>query len=81
VDRIREAGATIVAATQSPTSYFPAFKAKDKAMTYMNNLRNRVICTAADKEEPNVNLAHAPLINGSNSIIPKGSNSNPIDAK
>jgi hypothetical protein len=50
VDRIREAGATIVAATQSPTSYFPAFKAKDKAMTYMNNLRNRVICTAADKE-------------------------------
>jgi hypothetical protein len=62
VDRIREAGATIVAATQSPTSYFPAFKAKDKAMTYMNNLRNRVICTAADKEGAEISANLLPPI-------------------
>jgi hypothetical protein len=63
VDRIREAGATIVAATQSPTSYFPAFKAKDKAMTYMNNLRNRVICTAADKEGAEISANLLPPTN------------------
>jgi hypothetical protein len=62
VDRIREAGATIVAATQSPTSYFPAFKAKDKAMTYMNNLRNRVICTAADKEGAEISANLLPPV-------------------
>ena len=62
MDRIREAGATIVAAKQSPTSYFPAFKAKDKAMTYMNNLRNRVICTAADKEGAEISANLLPPV-------------------
>ena len=62
VDRIREAKATVVAATQSPTSYFPSFKSKEKAMVYINNLTNRLIFTAADKEGAEISANLLPPV-------------------
>jgi type IV secretory pathway TraG/TraD family ATPase VirD4 len=49
VDRIREAGATVVAATQSQTSFFPPLT-KEKAQVFVLNLRNRLIFKSADEE-------------------------------
>jgi TraM recognition site of TraD and TraG len=48
VDRIREAGATVVAATQSQTSFFPPLT-KEKAEVFALNLRNRLIFKSADE--------------------------------
>ncbi len=48
VDRIREAGATVVAATQSQTSFFPPLT-REKAQVFALNLRNRLIFKAADE--------------------------------
>jgi len=49
VDVIREAGATVVAATQSTTSFVPPL-GKEKARVLSLNLRNRLIFKAADEE-------------------------------
>jgi type IV secretory pathway TraG/TraD family ATPase VirD4 len=49
VDVIREAGAAIVAAAQSTTSFIPPL-GKDKAKVLTLNLRNRMIFKAADEE-------------------------------
>lgn len=49
VDVIREAGATVVAATQSTTSFIPPL-GKEKARVLALNLRNRMIFKAADEE-------------------------------
>ena len=49
VDVIREAGATVVAATQSTTSFIPPL-GKEKARVLSLNLRNRLIFKAADEE-------------------------------
>lgn len=49
VDVIREAGATVVAATQSTTSFIPPL-GKEKARVLALNLRNRLIFKAADEE-------------------------------
>jgi hypothetical protein len=48
VDRIREAGATVVAATQSQTSFFPPLT-REKAQVFVLNLRNRLIFKSADE--------------------------------
>jgi type IV secretory pathway TraG/TraD family ATPase VirD4 len=49
VDIIREAGATVVAAVQSSTSFIPPL-GRDKARVLTLNLRNRMIFRAADEE-------------------------------
>lgn len=49
VDVIREARATIVAASQSSTSFIPPL-GRDKAKVFTLNLRNRMIFKAADEE-------------------------------
>ena len=49
IDVIREARATIVAASQSTTSFVPPL-GKDKAKVFTLNLRNRMIFKAADEE-------------------------------
>lgn len=49
VDRIREAGGTIVAATQSQSSFYPPLT-REKAKVLSLNLRNRCIFKAADEE-------------------------------
>ncbi len=49
VDRIREAGGTIVAASQSQTSFYPPLT-REKAKVLTLNLRNRLIFKAADEE-------------------------------
>jgi type IV secretory pathway TraG/TraD family ATPase VirD4 len=50
VDVIREAGATIVAAAQSSTSFIPPL-GNDKSKVLTLNLRNRMIFRAADEAE------------------------------
>ncbi len=50
VDVIREAGATIVAAAQSTTSFLPPL-GNDKAKVLTLNLRNRIIFRAADEAD------------------------------
>jgi hypothetical protein len=50
VDVIREAGATIVAAAQSTTSFVPAL-GNDKSKVLTLNLRNRMIFRAADEAD------------------------------
>lgn len=50
VDVIREAGATVVAATQSTTSFLPPL-GSDKARVLTLNLRNRLIFRAADEAD------------------------------
>jgi len=50
VDVIREAGATIVAAAQSTTSFLPPL-GNDKARVLTLNLRNRMIFRAADEAD------------------------------
>jgi len=49
IDVIREAGATVVAAAQSSTSFLPAL-GREKAKVFTLNLRNRIIFKAADEE-------------------------------
>jgi hypothetical protein len=49
VDRIREAGATVVAATQSQTSFYPPLT-QEKAKVFALNLRNRLVFKSADEE-------------------------------
>jgi hypothetical protein len=50
VDVIREAGATIIAATQSTTSFIPPL-GNDKSKVLTLNLRNRMIFRAADEQD------------------------------
>ena len=50
VDRIREAQATIIAATQSTTSFVPPL-GRDKARVFALNLSNRLIFQSADEED------------------------------
>jgi len=50
VDVIREAGATIIAAAQSTTSFIPPL-GNDKARVLTLNLRNRMIFRAADEAD------------------------------
>src|SRR3989442_12321024 len=50
VDVIREAGATIVAAAQSSTSFIPPL-GNDKSKVLTLNLRNRIIFRAADEAD------------------------------
>jgi len=50
VDVIREAGATIIAAAQSTTSFLPPL-GNDKSKVLMLNLRNRIIFRAADEAD------------------------------
>ena len=50
VDVIREAGATIIAAAQSTTSFIPPL-GNDKARVLTLNLRNRLIFRAADEAD------------------------------
>lgn len=50
VDVIREAGATIVAAAQSTTSFVPPL-GSDKSKVLMLNLRNRMVFRAADEAD------------------------------
>ena len=50
VDVIREAGATVVAATQSTTSFLPPL-GSDKARVLTLNLRNRLIFRSADEAD------------------------------
>jgi hypothetical protein len=49
IDIIREAQATVVAATQSSTSFIPPL-GREKARVFTLNLRNRLIFKAADEE-------------------------------
>ena len=49
IDVIREAGATVVAAAQSSTSFIPPL-GREKARVLTLNLRNRLIFKAADEE-------------------------------
>lgn len=58
IDIIREAGVSMVAATQSTTSLVPALGA-DQARVFTLNLRNRLIFTAADPADA---LASADFI-------------------
>ena len=51
VDVIREAGATIIAAAQSTTSFVPPL-GNDKSKVLTLNLRNRMIFRAADEQGP-----------------------------
>ncbi len=50
VDVIREAGATIIAAAQSTTSFLPPL-GNDKSKVLTLNLRNRIIFRAADEAD------------------------------
>ena len=50
VDKIREAGGTVVAATQSTTSFIPPL-GKDKAKVFTLNLSNQIIFLSADEED------------------------------
>lgn len=50
VDVIREAGVTLIAATQSTTSLIPVLGA-EQARVFTLNLRNRLIFTAADEDD------------------------------
>lgn len=50
IDRIREARAAVLMATQSTTSFLPPL-GKDKAQVLALNLRNRVIFKSADEED------------------------------
>ncbi len=50
VDVIREAGATIIAAAQSTTSFIPPL-GSDKSKVLTLNLRNRIIFRAADEQD------------------------------
>ncbi len=54
VDVIREAKATVVAATQSYTSLIPPIGDEQKAKVFIANMANRVICKAADEESAKI---------------------------
>ncbi|OAM88508.1 type IV secretion system DNA-binding domain-containing protein [Termitidicoccus mucosus] len=54
VDVIREAKATVVAATQSYTSLIPPIGDEQKAKVFIANMANRIICKAADEESAKI---------------------------
>jgi hypothetical protein len=54
VDVIREARATVVAATQSYTSLIPPIGDEQKAKVFIANMANRIICKAADEESAKI---------------------------
>jgi type IV secretory pathway TraG/TraD family ATPase VirD4 len=54
VDVIREARATVVAATQSYTSLVPPIGDEKKAKVFIANMANRVVCKAADEESARI---------------------------
>ena len=54
VDVIREAKATVVAATQSYTSLIPPIGDEQKAKVFIANMANRVVCKAADEESAKI---------------------------
>jgi len=54
VDVIREAKATVVAATQSYTSLIPPIGDEKKAKVFIANMANRVVCKAADEESARI---------------------------
>jgi type IV secretory pathway TraG/TraD family ATPase VirD4 len=51
---IREAKATVVAATQSYTSLIPPIGDEQKARVFIANMANRVVCKAADEESAKI---------------------------
>ena len=50
IDRIREAQAALVLATQSTTSLIPP-QGKDKAGVFLLNIRNRIMFRCADEDD------------------------------
>ncbi len=50
IDRVREANAAVIMATQSTTSFIPPL-GRDKAKVLALNLRNRIIFKAADEDD------------------------------
>jgi hypothetical protein len=54
VDVIREAKATVVAATQSYTSLIPPIGDEQKAKVFIANMANKVTCKAADEESAKI---------------------------
>jgi hypothetical protein len=54
VDVIREARATVVAATQSYTSLIPPIGDEQKTKVFIANMANRIICKAADEESAKI---------------------------
>ena len=54
VDVIREAKATVVAATQSYTSLIPPIGDEKKAKVFIANMANKVTCKAADEESAKI---------------------------
>jgi type IV secretory pathway TraG/TraD family ATPase VirD4 len=50
VDELREAGVCIIAATQTPLSFYAAFRNEQKADVFMANLRTQIHFRAADEK-------------------------------